>query len=117
MGSQLAMASKRPFASIQQLPSKRWQVRYTGPDTVRRYAPHTFDNRLTAEAWVVATRRKIDKDQWNASDDDRREVVAFGAYAATWLENRQVAGRPIKQRTAEHYSAILEDHLLDAFGD
>ena len=101
--------------SIQQLASKRWQVRYTGP-TARRYAPHTFETRVNAEAWVVAARRKIDKDQWDATDDDPKEQITFGVYAARWLANRQVAGRPIKARTREHYSAILDDHLLPTFG-
>jgi integrase len=107
---------KRTFASIQQIASGRWQVRYTGPDMVRRYAPHTFETRINAEAWVVAVRRKIDRDQWDATDGDRREHVTFGVYAARWLANRQVAGRPIKARTREHYQAILDDHLLDTFG-
>ena len=110
------MARKRPFASIELLPSGRWRVKYTGPDRIRRSAPHTFDNRLTAEAWVVKTRRKIDKDEWDATDDNPREAITFGAYAARWLENRQVAGRPIKARTREHYQQILDDHLLDTFG-
>ena len=107
---------KRTFANVTQLPSKRWQVKYTGPDGVRRYAPHTFANRDTAEAWVVATRRKIDKDQWDATDDDPKELITFGVYAQRWLTNRQVAGRPIKARTPVHYSAILDDHLLPTFG-
>lgn len=109
------MAPKRSFATIEKLPSGRWRVKYTH-DGVRRSAPHTFETRLTAEAWVVDTRRKIDKDQWDATDPDPREAVTFGVYAARWLENRQVAGRPIKARTREHYSAILNDHLLDTFG-
>jgi integrase len=108
--------SKRTFANITQLPSKRWQVKYTGPDGIRRYAPHTFDTKLTAEAFIVATRRKIDRDQWNATDDNPKENVTFGVYAARWLANRQVAGRPIKARTREHYQQILDDHLLDTFG-
>jgi integrase len=107
---------KRTFANIAQLPSRRWQVKYTGPDGMRRYAPHTFDTRLTAEAFVVATRRKIDRDQWDATDLDPKEHVTFGAYAARWLANRHVAGRPIKARTREHYQQILDDHLLDTFG-
>ena len=109
--------SKRTFATIQQLPSKRWQVRYTGPDGVRRNAPHTFDTRIDAEACVVATRRKIDRDQWDATDDDPNEQITFGAYAARWLANRQVAGstasRPAPASTT---SAILDDHLLPTFG-
>ena len=108
--------SKRTFASINQLPSKRWQVRYTGPDGMRRYAPHTFETRVNAEAFVVALRRKIDRDQWDATDDTPKESVTFGVYAARWLANRQVSGRPIKARTREHYQAILDDHLLEAFG-
>jgi integrase len=110
------MARKRPFASIELLPSKRWRVKYTAPDGIRRSAPHTFGNRLQAEAWVVATRRKIDKDQWDATDDNPKEQLTFGVYAARWLANRQVAGRPIKVRTREHYGAILDDHLLETFG-
>ena len=110
------MARKRSFASIEQLPSKRYRVKYTGPDGIRRAAPHTFDTKLTAEAWVVDMRRKIDKDQWDATDANPRETTTFGVYAARWLESRQVAGRPIKARTREHYQAILDDHLLDTFG-
>ena len=44
------------------------------------------------------------------------EPVTFGAYSAGWLANRQVAGRPIKARTREHYQQILDDHLLPTFG-
>jgi integrase len=109
------MARKRPFASIELLPSGRWRVKYTH-EGVRRSAPHTFDNRMTAEAWVVAVRRKIDKDQWDATDDNPREAITFGAYAQRWLENRQVSGRPIKARTREHYQQILDDHLLPTLG-
>lgn len=47
------VAGKRTFATIRQLPSKRWQVRYTGPDGIRRTAPRTFETRITAEAFVV----------------------------------------------------------------
>lgn len=110
------MAGKRTFASIQRIASGRWQVRYTDPSGRRRYAPHTFETRINAEAWVVAARRKIDRDQWTATDADPVERVTFGAYAARWLANRQVAGRPIKARTRAHYSAILDAHLLPEFG-
>src|ERR1700758_914647 len=103
---------KRTFANITQLPSKRWQVKYTH-NGARRYAPHTFDTRLTAEAWVVKTKRKIDQDLWDATDDNPREHITFGVYAQQWIDNRQVAGRPIKARTREHYQQILDDHLDD----
>ena len=105
---------KRAFASINRITSGRWQVRYTGPDGTRRYAPHTFDTQLAAEAWTVKLRKQIDADRWQATQPER---VTFGAYAAHWLAGRQVAGRPIKTRTREHYTKLLDAHLLPAFGD
>lgn len=108
--------TKRTFATIRRLPSGRYQVRYTGPDRVRHTAPRTFAARIDAEAYVVAKRREIDSAVWDATDDDKPEPITFGAYAAGWLAGRQVAGRPIKARTREHYQSILDDHLLDTFG-
>ncbi len=48
--------------------------------------------------------------------DGDPEQITFGAYADRWLANRQVAGRPIKARTREHYQNILDDHLVETFG-
>jgi integrase len=107
---------KRSFATIRKLPSGRYQVRYTAPDGLRHTAPHTFGARIDAEAYVVAKRREIDKGVWDATDDDKRENVTFSVYATSWLDGRQVAGRPIKDRTRAHYRAILDDHLIDTFG-
>lgn len=106
---------KRSFATIRRLPSGRYQVRYTGPDGIRRPAPSTFAARVDAEAFIVAKRREIDRQVWDA-DDDKPEPITFGTYAAGWLAARQVAGRPIKTRTREHYQTILDDHLLETFG-
>ena len=95
---------KRSFASIEQLPSKRWRVRYTGPDGADPQAPHTFAARIDAEAFAD---RGAPQDRQRPVGRHRRrrqaEQVTFGVYAARWLANRQVAGRPIKARTREHY--------------
>ena len=107
---------KRQFGSIRKLPSGRYQVRYTGPDGSYVTAPKTFATRIDAEAHLTDRRREIDAEIWNAAAVRGPEKVTFGAYSAGWLENRQVAGRPIKVRTREHYQAILDDHLLDVFG-
>jgi integrase len=107
---------KRGFGNIRKLPSGRYQVRYTGPDGSYVTAPKTFATRMDAEAHLTDRRREIDADLWNAAAARRPEKVTFGAYASGWLESRQVAGRPIKARTREHYQAILDDHLLDVFG-
>ena len=57
---------------------------------------------------MVACRRRIDADRWAATDANPTERVSFGAYATRWLTNRQVAGRPIKTRTRDHYQPILD---------
>jgi integrase len=105
---------KRDFATIRQLPSRRWQVRYTGPDGERRTAPNTFAYRVDADVWVESKRKEIYRETWEA--DEKRQHVTFGMYAEQWLTGRQVAGRPIKTRTREHYQDILDDHLIETFG-
>ncbi|MDF2825577.1 MAG: hypothetical protein K0R68_2985 [Mycobacterium sp.] len=107
---------KRWFAVIRKLPSGRFQVRYTGPDGARRTAPATFGDRVDAETFIVTKRREIDRGVWDATAETKREAIAFGAYAAAWVEGRQVAGRTSKDRPREHYYAILEDHLIPDFG-
>ena len=108
---------KRSFGNIRRLPSKRYQVRFTAPDGSYVTAPQTFAARIDAEAYLADRRRQIDADLWNSQSAEKPQRVTFGAYAAAWLANRQVAGRPIKARTREHYNAILDDHLLPAFGN
>jgi integrase len=107
---------KRTFGSIRKLPSGRFQVRYTGPDGSYITAPKTFGAKIDAEAFLTDRRREIDRGLWDATATKQVERVTFGVYAATWLAGRQVAGRPIKARTREHYQAILDDHLLPVFG-
>lgn len=106
---------KRSFATIRKLPSGRFQVRYT-VNGVRYTAPSTFAARIDAEAFIVAKRRDIDRQVWSAEDDEKPAPITFGAYSARWLAERQVAGRPLKARTREHYQSLLDDHLLPAFG-
>jgi len=110
------MARKRSFGNIRELPSGRYQVRFTDPNGNYITAPKTFAARIDAEAWLTDRRREIDANLWNPAAVAKPEKITFGAYAAAWLAGRQVAGRLIKTRTREHYQAILDDHLLDAFG-
>ena len=106
---------KRPFGTIRKLPSGRYQALYTTP-VGRVAAPHTFAARIDAEGWLYQRRVEADAGRWNPDVVAKPPKVTFGSYAATWLVGRHVAGRPIKQRTKEHYAAILEAHLLPAFG-
>jgi integrase len=96
--------------------SGRWKASYTGPDGQVYEAPKTFAAKVDAEAWLTDRRREIDAKLWNANAAVPPEQVTFGAYATGWLAGRQVAGRAIKDRTREHYQAILDDHLVPTFG-
>ncbi|ROR53272.1 integrase [Luteococcus japonicus] len=106
--------AKRSFGQITKLPSKRFRARYTGPDTRLHNAPHTFDTREDAEAWLADERRLISAGGWVAPEDRKAEakrvVLTFGEYAERWL-----AGRDLKPRTREHYRKLLDHELLPTF--
>jgi integrase len=106
--------TRRTFGSIRRLPSGRYQVRYTHPDGTYVTAPTTFTARVEAETWLGDRRREIETGEYRPQT--KPAPITFGDYSATWLANRHVAGRPIKQRTREHYTAILDAHLLPEFG-
>lgn len=105
---------KRLFGTIRKLPSGRYQALHTDTAGKRVTAPHTFRARIDAEAFLADRRRETEMGRYNPTVV-RRSKVTFGDYAATWLAGRQVAGRPLKARTREHYAAILDDHLLPTF--
>lgn len=111
------MSKKRSFGNIRALPSGRYQVRFTDPDGNYITAPKTFAAKIDAEAWLTDRRREIDAKLWNPAAVAKPDNITFSAYASAWLAGRQVAGRPIKQRTREHYQNILDDHLTETFGN
>ena len=106
-------ATRRPFGNVRQLPSARYQARYTDPNTGAKItAPKTFPGRNAAERWLS------DRERDTAAGLLRRTParLTFGSYSASWLAGRLVEGRPLKERTRDHYTAILEKHLLPRFG-
>jgi integrase len=103
--------AKRGFATVVQEKSGRYSVRYTTAGGIRASAGKTFARKADAEAWAADKRRDIDRAQIVT-----REKIIFSAYSATWLANRHRAGRPIKERTREHYQTILDKFLIPAFG-
>src|SRR5262245_44260878 len=102
--------SRRAFGAIRQLPSRRWQARYSAPNGDRITAPHTFATKLDAEAWLTDRRREIDRGLWNPGAGAAR--TRFDAYAAKWLANRE-----LRPKTRETYTRILTCHLEPAFGE
>lgn len=100
--------AKRSFGQITRLPSKRFRARYTGPDGVLYNAPHTFDTRQDAEAWLVGERRLISGGSW-VSPALRKVMrqMTLGEYAERWL-----ARRDLKPRTRAHYRSLLDRQVL-----
>lgn len=114
--------NKRSFGEIDRLPSKRYRVRYTGPDTQRHKAPQTFRTRMDAEAWLVTERHLVDTGTWTAparraEEAERAEAArlanTFGLYARAYLDGRH----DLRATTRASYTTALHKHLLPMFGD
>lgn len=115
------MAVKRSFGQITRLPSKRFRARYTGPDQGLHNAPHTFEYRVDAEAWLTDERRLISSGMWT-SPAARREAARraeearlariFEDYAQSWLARRH----DLRPATVDSYRTALSRHLIPAFG-
>lgn len=122
----------RDFGRVRQLPSKsgrgRWQAFYGDPagttrisrngkvTPVRHAAPHTFDTRSDAEAWLTDERRLISAGTWTPPAIRKAQransgMPVFGEYAAKWVNERKVKGRPLASRTRDHYRDLLADYL------
>ena len=93
---------------------KRWHASYLH-EGVRHNAPHTYGARADAEGWLASERRLIDLDAWTAPAQRKAEKEAAGItladYTPTWIEQRTVAGQPLKPRTKSHYSTLFEEHI------
>jgi integrase len=105
---------RRGFGAVRRLPSKRYQASYTGPDTARYVAPHTFDTLLDAEAWLTDERRLISAGTWLSPTlrnlSGKSKPLTFGEYAESWLRRRD-----LKPRTRGHYETLLRTFLLPRF--
>ncbi len=115
------MPEKRLFGAIEKLPSGRFRAKYRAPDGSRVAAPQTFDTRLDAESWLTDERRLISADEWTPPAERRAarhsKRLTFGEYADAWLESRKVKGRPLADRTRDHYRDLLDRFILPTFAD
>ena len=56
MGAGKRQRTRRATAGwVRQLPSRRWQAKFPGPDGVARPAPQTFDTKMDADAWIYSS--------------------------------------------------------------
>jgi integrase len=108
--------NKRRFGTIRKLPSGRYQALFTDSIGTRVVAPHTFTSATAAEKWLRERRAEVESGRHNPAAVIRPAMLTFGDYALRWLANRHVSGRPIKPQTRAGYQAILDHHLIPAFG-
>lgn len=101
---------RRGFGRIRQERSGRYSAAYIGPDAKLHKAPRTFATKIDAEGWLAAERRKIDLGTWGAVE--RSDGVTLRAYAARWIEQRQ-----LRPRTRAHYESMLDRLILPELGD
>lgn len=100
--------------SVRKMKSGRWQARYTFPDGERSPAPQTFLTKKDADAWLAMMHADVSLGKWSRSKATM--AIPFEDYAAQWLKDREVDGRPLAARTVEGYEALLRTHILPKFG-
>ncbi|WP_238846726.1 tyrosine-type recombinase/integrase [Nocardia arthritidis] len=86
---------------------------------MRRYkAPKTFATEDEAKTWLRGVHRAIKDGLWTAPTVGKtpKAGLTLKEYSDDWLKHRLVRGRPLKQRTREHYEDLLEDHIYPELG-
>lgn len=98
--------------TTRQLASGRWQARFRGPDGLMRPAPHTFDTKVDASAWLRLQTVDVDRGSWAPPDKTAKAASTLGEYAEAWL-----ASRDLKPRTRLLYRRLLDALILPDLGD
>lgn len=114
---------RESFGAVRQLPSKRYQASYVGPDGNRYTAPLTFTALEDARGWLARRRVEIADGLWSsheaqaASTATKTKAVTFGYYAEQWISTRTNRhGDHLRPRTAAEYRRLVNGPLA-AFAD
>lgn len=123
----------REWGAIKKLPSGRYRAEYSDPygtlretrggraEVVRHSAPHTFTSKRAASKWLDDEKELIDFGRWEPpavrTAIKRAKPLTFGEFAETWILNRRVKGKPLADRTRDHYRDLLDRFILPTFGD
>lgn len=99
----------RSFGSVRELPSGRYQARWTGPDGKERHAATTFEDKTSAREWLSSQETDLRRGGWV---DPEKGRSTLRIYAKDWLE-----GRPdLRPRTVELYDGLLKRQILPRLG-
>lgn len=104
------MAQKRrPFGTVRQLPSGRYQVRYRGPDGKIRPGPKTFPRKEESQRWLTFVESQMMRGEWI---DPERGRVQLQSYGVAWISERP----RLRPRTMELYNLLLRRHIAPYLG-
>ncbi|ANI91246.1 tyrosine-type recombinase/integrase [Dietzia timorensis] len=114
------MAGKRSrreeFGSPRQLPSGRFQARYTGPDGAKHKAPRTFDTLGRARGWLAEERKLIDLGTWTPPAD--RDKAAVSETVSEWMDRWLELKRPaLRVSSFQTLARTVENRLTRVDGD
>lgn len=96
------------WGTVEQLPSGRWRAFYR-KDGAKFTAPHTFDTKDTATAWLAGERSDRHRGTWRDPSIGR---LTLAEYADTWLDARP----DLTPRTRSGYRHSLDRWVLPRVG-
>ncbi len=105
-----ARRTRKHFGTIRQMPSGKWQVRYTGTDGIQRVAPHTFLSKKQAEVWLARKQIEIEDQKWRPPELGKETV-------AIWAERWMATKVNLKPKTKADYAWRLQAHVMPHFGN
>lgn len=100
---------RRPFGSIRQLKSGRYQARYKGPDGITHTADMTFPTKAAADAFLATVQADLIREQWKAPV---RSQVTVATYAENWLRQHP----RLKATTRATYESDYRLHIKPYLG-
>ncbi|MDP1876419.1 MAG: site-specific integrase [Actinomycetota bacterium] len=107
------MVAKKPrkstFGNVRQLPSGRYQVRYTASDGLQHTAPRTYGTKADANAYLATVHSDLVRETWKAP---RHARISLGEFGRTWIDQR-----PIKASTRQRYRSAWNLHIEPRIGD
>ncbi|WP_328358614.1 site-specific integrase [Mycobacterium sp. NBC_00419] len=110
-------ASRRSWGKLRVIGSGRIHASYVCPLDGQRYnAPHTYDNRMDAEAWLAGERRLIEMGEWTTPGSRTKLQALAGVtireYAEQWMEQRDLT-----PKTRALYTRLLASRILPDLGN
>lgn len=102
-------AGRRSFGALRQQASGRWSASYVDNSGQRHFAPHTYNTKKDADAWLSIQQAKLVTGEWKAAP---RARVTFDEWAARWLSMLEKA-----PRTIYSYRTTVDRDLSETFGD